>query len=158
MKGFISYAHTDHPAFREFRTHIRAIERAFLTEFWADTRIHPGAYWNKSIAKAIDDSDIIILLISPGFIASDYIYDHEIPAIKTRHHSGALVLPVVLKRCMWQLVANALQALPMHAGSIRPVVEWRPQSSGYDTAREQIGGAIKSYFGRPSLSVDWTAP
>jgi CheY-like chemotaxis protein len=57
--------------------------------------------------------------VSPGFIASDYIYDHEIPAIKARHLKGALVLPVVLKRCMWQFIANALQALPMHKGHIK---------------------------------------
>jgi hypothetical protein len=96
--------------------------------------------------------------VSPGFIASDYIYDHEIPAIKARHLKGALVLPVVLKRCMWQFIANALQALPMHKGHIKPIIDWVPRDDGYDSARDQIGIAIRSYFGISPAAVDWTSP
>jgi hypothetical protein len=158
MKGFISYSHLDHVSLNSFRTHIKAVERAFATDFWADTRIKPGFYWNRSIEIAIEDADVFLLLVSPGFIASDYIYDHEIPAIKARHRVGALVIPVVLKRCMWQLVASALQALPMHEGRIKPIIDWKPHEAGFDTARGQIGEAIKSYFGISPLAIDWASP
>ena len=82
MKGFISYCHEDYRMFRDFRVHLKAIERAFKLDLWADSRIEAGYYWNDEIRDAIRSSDLFVLLTSPGFIASDYIYDKEIPAIR----------------------------------------------------------------------------
>jgi hypothetical protein len=158
MKGFISYSHADYASLGDFQTHIKTIERAFSADFWADTRIRPGFYWNKSIEASIEAAEVFVLLISPSFIASDYIYDHEIPAIKTRHLSGALVLPVVLKRCMWQLIASALQALPTEHGHIKPIVDWVPHDDGFDRARNEIGTAITAHFGVAPSPIDWTRP
>jgi hypothetical protein len=53
MQGFISYSHMDYGSLGDFQTHIKAIERAFSADFWADTRIRPGFYWNKSIEASI---------------------------------------------------------------------------------------------------------
>ncbi|MFQ3455971.1 toll/interleukin-1 receptor domain-containing protein [Bradyrhizobium sp. UFLA01-814] len=159
MNGFVSYSHDDYGSFQVFQTHLRSIERAFSASFWADKRIHAGAHWNKTIQDAIDAASVFILLLSPGFIASDYIYDHEIPAIGSKHLSaGALVLPVVLKRCSWQMVASALQAIPSHDGRTKPIVDWVPHNHGYDRAREQIANAINMHFGLAPTSVDWTKP
>jgi hypothetical protein len=156
MKGFISYSHEDYRMFREFRTHLKAIERAFGLDLWADTRIKPGYYWSDEIAEAIDSAELFVLLTSPGFIASDYIYNKEIPAIRARHRSvGVLVVPVVLKRCYWSMVTGALQAVPTENGELRPIVDWKPQRDGFDCARSQIGGAVQAYFGLTAKTIRW---
>ncbi len=148
MRGFISYAHDDHRMFREFRGHLSAVELAFDIEFWADTSIQAGYRWDTTIQQAIDVAELFILLISPAFIASSFIYQHEIPAIRARHlATGALVLPVVLHRCFWAMVCGTLQAVPTQNGALEPIADWHPQRNGYDQARIQIADAIQRHYG-----------
>ena len=99
------------------------------------------------------------MLITPDFIASDYVYEKEIPAIQEQRRSaGALVLPVVLKRCTWQIIAAALQATPTENGRVLPVTDWHPRANGYDRACEQMMTAIEDHFGVGRKKVDWGAP
>jgi hypothetical protein len=158
MRGFISYAHNDYDMCAEFRKHLKALERAFDLTLWMDERIDPGFYWNDSIEQAVSQSQVFVLLATPDFIASDYIYKHELPAIRRRHQSGALVLPVVLKRCDWRMIVGPLQAAPVSDGKLRPIEDWGRHSDGFDSAREQIGRAIGSYFGVTARAIDWKAP
>jgi hypothetical protein len=102
---------------------------------------------------------VFFLLTSADFIASEYIYNVEIPAIKLRRrNSGALVVPVVLKRCAWQIIADVLQAVPTEEGKVKPIADWRRHSDGFDQARIQIATAIEGYFGRAARPVGWNAP
>jgi len=158
MNGFISYAHDDHRLFDELRTHLRATEREFDLKFWADRRIAAGYVWSDEIAKAIDVANVVLLLVSPKFIESDFIYDHEIPRIQARRRAGALVVPVILQRCSWQMLAGALQAVPSEKGRVKPIEEWRPLRHGLDCAREQVSTAIKDYFGLSPQPIFGSAP
>lgn len=149
MDGFISYAHDDAPLFRVFRTHLRSIERAFDIEFWADTSIHAGARWNDEIIRRLNGAQVFILLVSPDFLASDFIYNTELPAIQEREASDpdkVLVLPVVLKPCYWQLVASSRQAVPLDDDGPRAIDEWRPKTRGHDKARDSIATAIQTFY------------
>jgi hypothetical protein len=158
MKGFISYSHEDHRMFRELRKHLTAIERGLPIKFWADTRINAGDYWSTTIEAAIQSADVFVLLTTPAFIASDYIYYKEIPAIRKRHRSSnALVLPVVLERCCWQMVADVLQAVPTENGSIVPIADWKPKKNGLDRARAQVAISIEFHFGITAKTLRWSA-
>jgi hypothetical protein len=159
VKAFISYAHADHAAYDQAWAHLKALERAYDIEIWADKRIKPGDYWREEIAKAIDAALIHILLVSPAFFESNYIWDHELPAINAKCKSGALVLPIILKRCSWAAFLNQLQAAPMNpAGRLVPVADWKPRDNGFDAARDQVGNAIESRFGLRPKAMDWSRP
>jgi len=149
VNGFLSYSHDDHDALAAFRPHLAALDRAFSTIPWTDHSIHTGSIWNQMIDDAIRAADIIILLISENFIASDYVWNTELPAIKARHQAGALVLPVVLVKCFWQGVAPHIDAAPKENGRLRPVLDWRPRRDGYNRAREQMMAAIGAHFSLP---------
>jgi TIR domain len=156
MKGFVSYSHEDYRLFDGFVAHLATIRRAFDLEVWTDHAIHAGSEWNAEIASAIRLSDVFVLLISPDFIGSDYVYEKEIPAIQAqRRAGGGLILPVVLKRCLWQMIAAALQAVPTEKGRVRPVSDWRPWDNGYDRAREQMMASIESHFGITPKKITW---
>jgi len=128
LHGFISYAHQDHGSLAAVKTHLRSLERLFNIDFWADKRIKSGTTWRAEIERAIARSEIHLLLASPAFFDSDYIWDQELPAIKNRFAEGALVIPVILKRCCWEPFVGSLQAAPMSPAHIlTPVVEWRPR-------------------------------
>src|SRR5215467_1907661 len=123
MNGFISYSHDDHRLFDEFRTHLKAIDREFDLKFRTDREIAPGYVWTDEISKAIEEANVTLLLVSPKFIETDFIYEHEIPKIQARQRAGGLVVPVVLRRCSWQMVAGVLQAVPSQNGQIKPIAE-----------------------------------
>jgi hypothetical protein len=159
MNGFISYAHDDYEMFGTFKMHLSAVERAFDVSFWSDHRMKAGYHWEATILRQIGAADVFVLLVTPAFISRDYIYDKEIPAILDRKRSaGALVLPVILRRCCWQFVCGVLQAAPTEGGRVRPVADWRPQDNGFDRAREQIAASLQSYYGLPFKTIEWPLP
>jgi hypothetical protein len=156
MNGFISYSHDDYRVFGTFKIHLKDVERAFGVRFWSDDRINAGYHWDPAILREIEAADICVLLVSPAFIASDYIYDREIPAIRQRKRSaGTLVVPVILQRCSWQFVSGALQAVPTDEGRLKPVADWRPQANGFDRACQQIAQTLQSYYRLSPDTIDW---
>lgn len=147
MNGFISYSHQDYLVFNEFKIHLKAVERECGLHFWADERIAAGYDWTAEIANAIAAAEVCLLLVSAEFIASDYIYAKEIPAIERRRIDGALVIPVVLRKCSWEMLAGVLQAVPTVYGKVKPIQDWRPHNDGFNQARSQIVKAIQIRFG-----------
>jgi hypothetical protein len=156
MNGFISYSHHDYGVFGTFKTHLRAVERAYDVHFWSDHRINAGYHWGVAIRREIDAAEVFVLLVSPAFIGSNYIYDEEIPAIRERAKSaGTLVLPVVLERCFWPIVCGVLQAAPTDRGRLKPIADWQPRANGFDRARQQIAETVQSYYGFAPKTIDW---
>jgi hypothetical protein len=143
--------------FCEFRPHLRAIERAFALHFWSDHRIKPGYYWSQTIRSEIEFAEVFILVVSPAFMGSDYIYDKELPAIRDRKKSvGALIVPVILEQCAWAWVCGALQAAPTEGGRLKPIADWGRRTKGFDRARQQIAEALQNYYGLVPNTFDWS--
>lgn len=158
--GFISYAHEDNRMFRSFQTHVAALKLQFPSvEIWEDSHLRAGMEWEKEILDKIDTTDIFILLVSPEFIASKFIYDKEAPAIRRRHENKALVLPVILRPCAFgMLKLPELQAVSTAAGRLKPVSKWGSHSDGFHQAREQIATSIQHYLNRTVASPGLPAP
>lgn len=155
-RGFISYSHEDIGPFKRFRQHLAAIEQAYDIDFWADESILAGNRWAKAIESRINTADHFILLLSPSFIASRFIREHEIPAILARRKAvDGLIFPVVLSACAFERFAEQLQVVPTYDGRIRPIDDWRPRDRGHDRARAQIESAIASHYGIEAKTFDW---
>ncbi|MGE4045129.1 MAG: leucine-rich repeat domain-containing protein [Acetobacteraceae bacterium] len=147
MKGFISYAHDDVAMLERFRSHLVALDLAFGVAFWSDDSLRAGHHWNQAIQDAINEAHVFLLLVSPSFIASDYIRRHERPAIDARCKAvNGLILPVILMPCDWQPVVNPLQAAPVQGVRLLPVTQWDRDDHAYDAARMQIHAAIRDHF------------
>jgi hypothetical protein len=158
-QGFVSYAHEDFELFERFLPHKRAIERRWGMTFWADPSIRAGHRWDDEIQRQIDVAGLFILLVSADFIASDYIYEQELPAIDARCQAvKGLILPVVLSRCAWSMLVGVFQAVPTEKGRLKPIVSWRPRSDGFDCAREQIDQAISNFYRVPLPTRAWARP
>ena len=157
MRAFISYSHHDKAALDRLHVHLKNLTRGGHIETWYDRDILAGSDLNAEIERELEAADLFLLLVSPDFIASDFVHDHELPAINQRRvKDGALVIPVVLKPCSWQYVASNLQAIPSDADRrVRTISEWKPQTTGYNAACEQIGRAISAHFGVTPEAIKW---
>jgi hypothetical protein len=148
VKGFISYCHNDLAMFDELRKHLKVFERAYGVTFWADTSIQAGRQWRPEIQQAIDAAQVFLLLVSHNYLASDFISDHEMPAIRKQiSATGALAIPVILLQCGWKEEFGNVQAVPTIDGHDKAIADWVPMHDGYNRAREQVASSIKDRFG-----------
>jgi hypothetical protein len=111
---FFSYSHRDEDLRNELETHLSPLKRQGIIESWHDRRIGAGKEFDHEISEHLEEADIILLLVSPYFIASDYCYDVELQRAMERHEAGeARVVPVILHPCDWQsLLFGKLNATP----------------------------------------------
>lgn len=101
-KVFFSYSHKDEDLRDELETHLAGLKRQGVIETWHDRRIGAGREFEHAISSHLEEADIILLLVSPYFIASDYCYDVEMKAALSMHEAGdARVIPVILHPCDW---------------------------------------------------------
>ena len=74
-----------------------------MIDTWHDRRIDVGEDVHEEISEYLDKADIILLLVSADFLASDYCYDIEMQRALERHQrSEARIIPVILRPCEWQ--------------------------------------------------------
>ena len=130
IRVFLSYSHKDESLADELKTHLSLLRREGLIKDWSDRRIIPGENWKREISDQLEAADLILLLISVDFLASDYVYDVEVKrAIQKNEEGSARIVPIVLRRVSWGSTPFAVfQALPRDA---RPVTSWRNRDEAW---------------------------
>lgn len=99
---FFSYSHRDETMRDELEVHLAVLQRQGIIAAWHDRRIGAGKDFSGAISDRLDSSDIVLLLVSPYFLASDYCCDVEMSRAMERHDQGlARVVPVILEPCDW---------------------------------------------------------
>jgi len=124
LKLFYSYAHEDEAYRNRIDEHLELLRRRNLIVGWHDRHIVPGSEWKAVIDESLETADIVLLLVTESFLASDFINEVEIPAAMAAHQSGRLrVVPVLLEEVEgWQDAPfEKLQILPTDA---LPVAKW----------------------------------
>lgn len=138
---FFSYAHRDEDLRNELEIHLAALKRQGFIETWHDRRIVVGNEVHVEISEHLERADVVLLLVSPYFIASDYCYDVEMTRAMQRHDSGeARVIPVILHPCSWQrLPFGKLLATPTDG---KPVSKFPNQHDAFLEITESISVAV----------------
>jgi hypothetical protein len=111
---FFSYSHEDEGLRDQLEKQLAMLVRQGTIKVWHDRRIGAGEEWATTIDQHVETDEIILLLVSPDFLASDYCYDREMLRAVERHEAGeAIVIPVILRPCDWHGAPfGKLQAVP----------------------------------------------
>ena len=138
LRLFYSYAHEDESLRDQLATHLSLLEHEGAIRSWHDRGIDPGIDWDREINQQLLEADIILLLVSADFLASDYIRSHELRVALERHESReARVIPIILRPTDWKSARfSRLQALPRDG---RAVTSW----SNTDEAFADIARALR---------------
>jgi TIR domain len=137
VSAFIAYSHADETLKTALLQHLKPLVRLKLIEVWHDRKIKAGEEWDKLISDNLNDSKIILLLISIDFINSEYCYSIELEKAMELHAAGAAkVIPVILRPCLWNHTSFAkLQALPKDAKAISV---WESQDEALSNVAESV--------------------
>jgi hypothetical protein len=100
---FISYSHEDDQFFVDMLKGLKPLERAGRITTWSDKKIKPGSEWFDEIKAALAKTSVAVMLVSPAFLASDFIHDHEFwPLLKDAKAGGVTILWVLIRDCLWK--------------------------------------------------------
>jgi hypothetical protein len=132
---FVSYCHQDEPLWTALAKHLKPMERERLIRVWHDRKLTSGSEIDQVINAQLDRAGIILLLVSPDFVSSEYCWSKEMRRALDRHEAGeALAVPVILRPVDWHHTPFAkLLALPKDG---TPITSWKdPDDALLDVAR-----------------------
>lgn len=110
--------------------HLSPLKQEQWIEQWHERLIPPGAERALEIAQAMKRASIILLLVSPDFLASPRCSPLEVQRVLRRaKHGGVRVIPVILRPCDWKTTPFArLECLPRGG---KAVTEWQDQDAAF---------------------------
>jgi hypothetical protein len=140
---FFSYSHADEALRDQLEKQLAMLKRQGVIETWHDRRIGAGQEIHSRIDEHINTDDIILLLVSSDFLASDYCYDVEMQRAMERHEQKeAVVIPVILRACDWHSAPfGKLKAVPLDG---KPITQW----TDIDDAMLQVAKAVREAAAR----------
>jgi hypothetical protein len=120
LKVFVSYSHKDERYRERLEISLAQLRRDKVISTWHDKKILPGKEWDREIDENLNSANLVLLLVSPDFLASDFAYSREMEQALERHESGsAIVVPIILRPCDWRNSRlEPLQALPSRGRAI----------------------------------------
>lgn len=144
---FVSYAHEDEELKSELDKYLKVLQRSSKVRTWNDRELVAGEEWDATIMAELAKADVILLLVSVDFNASDFIWDKELKAAMERHEAGtARVVPIILRRCDWDDMPYAkLQALPRNA---TPVTEYENRDQAFTEIAQAIEKLVEQFNDR----------
>lgn len=151
IKVFYCYAHEDKALRATLEKHLGNLKRQELITGWSDRNIDAGKEWAKEIDSNLNVANIILLLISPDFMHSEYCYSIEMRHALERHENGtARVIPIILRHVEYEGAPfSRLQALPTGAVPITDR-KWRNRDEAFYDVAQGIRKVVKEL-----LSEQW---
>lgn len=177
-KVFVSYARVDEAYRVRLNVHLAPLVREGLIDLWSDRAIAAGSDWERDIEHELATADIVLLLVTPDFVASVYCFEKELTeAIRRHEEEGVRILPVLVKNVdLVNMPFGRFKALPLNRRPISawqdPDEAWLEVAQGVRQAADAIyrarttfptqrtgepGGELQDYYGTDNCVVDGPA-
>uniref|UniRef100_UPI0039C64D2D tetratricopeptide repeat protein n=1 Tax=Anabaena sp. CCY 9402-a TaxID=3103867 RepID=UPI0039C64D2D len=155
IEVFISYHQEDEELWKKLETHLASLRREKIITTWSNRKIVPGQEIEAEINKYLKRAGLILLLVSPDFIASDYHWTVEVTRALEQDAKGkARVIPVLLRHADWDNPPiNKLSPLPSNRQPIKSK-GWTDQ----DEAFLEVVKGIRQEVARLVASSTYSPP
>nr|MDQ2716730.1 tetratricopeptide repeat protein [Chloroflexota bacterium] len=160
IEVFCSFADVDALLLEQLEHHLSVLQRKGKITTWHKRKILAGSDWQMELDQHLNTASLILLLISPDFLASDYCYGVEMQRAMQRYEAGdTRVIPILLRPVDWQHAPfGKLKALP---GNRKPITEWSNRDAAFADIVQSIRVALDDVQHLPpssTLSGVWNVP
>lgn len=100
VQVFVSYADEDY-AYLKGDSLLGVLKESDELLFWSDEKFKGSDIWDKEIKRQIEQSEIVLALVSEHFLASEYCMKVEVPRFLKKSKSKR-IFPVMLSPCEWR--------------------------------------------------------
>jgi hypothetical protein len=138
IKVYYSYAHADREWLERLTSHLEVFKLQGRITEWDNSAIQPGTPWGKEIDRQLSTSDLILLLLSDHYLASQFCSTVEMaPAIELHGREKARTIPILLGPVSWKNPPlDTLHILPSNG---IPITQWSESEEALTTIAEEIG-------------------
>ena len=117
MKVFISYSHSDWPLAARVS---EALRKAGLQVWDQEVNVLPGDNWAAQVGRALEESDAMVVLLTPNSISSPHVKADMAYALGSKNYKNRLVpvavggrerlpesqIPWIVKKLQWVDLPN----------------------------------------------------
>ncbi|MDB9527906.1 TIR domain-containing protein [Oscillatoria sp. CS-180] len=148
---YVAYARKDEPLLTELGNHLSILKNQGVITSWDNRDIEAGEETNSLTTRNLARSQIVLLLISSDFLASDELWQLGVTQAISRHESGvSKVIPIILRPCDWDSALFAkLKALPKYG---KPITTWDNQDEAFLDVAKGIRKAIENLWQEPEFT------
>ncbi len=137
MKLFYSYSHRDEHLRNNVEKHLALLKDEGYIDEWHDRKILAGQEFREEIDSHLETSDIILLLISPDFLASCECKREMCKALEQKEKNSTIVVPVIARPCAWKdhEKISGLLAIPTDG---KAITQWNNEDEAFLNIYENI--------------------
>ncbi|NUO01795.1 MAG: toll/interleukin-1 receptor domain-containing protein [Saprospiraceae bacterium] len=136
-KIFISYTQADEAYLQDLKKQLFPIQRQGIVQTWDVSRLMPGEEGGVSTRRELQTAEIVLLLVSPDFMANEEVWNEEMKSAMARHEKDkTVVIPIIIRPILWQEAPFAkFKALPANG---LPVSSWNNTDEAWLEVAEKI--------------------
>lgn len=154
IRIFYCYAREDKRYRDMLENYLSTMKRSTWVSSWHDSMINAGEDWERKIDEQIKAANVILLLISPDFMHSNYCYGVEMKRALERHEAKkARVIPIILRPTDWEDAPFArLQVLPTNA---KPLTRWQDRDEAFLNIAKGIRKSVRELLILQKTASQW---
>jgi hypothetical protein len=129
---FVSYSHEDAKFQSAFHKAVSVLRRRGLIGEWFDGQIVPGEDFGKEIFRQLARAEIVVLLLSPSYVNSEFCWGKELKAaLEHRQHRDLRVVGILVRPV--HLEGTELSQHKLLPKDRKPVTKWHLQDEAWES-------------------------
>jgi uncharacterized protein (TIGR02145 family) len=141
------YADEDLQMAQELLDHMKVFERSYAARFFHEAAFEPGVDIEQAYQAAMHKADIVMLLLSADFMASDSCYARMLHALGLHQQGQTLAFPVLLRDCAWHDTPIAVLPPQPHTEKSINSENWSSADEPYQLIMAALRPMVQSLSG-----------